>query len=667
MIEVFFLGEWRPGLVANTNARGEVLAEYEFAGGSQQRVFKQTEVRFAYESGALVRARFWSDQSGKFRTKAALLKIMDDNSVMLRKPDMTELTIPLSSLSETDQKFVKSLLKSGGPTALTGPEPPLLENFGGSGVFGSFAATFGGAGSKPAALVADPIPSYLRLKQGGAAFPLEDFFDRLGAILPVGGPDALLLAAIENGTPSKNLPTRLLWASLAKQKIQGRQLLPPSEVVLDYHPTTRRLLTFTWIEGEGLPGRGTAALTLWEVAPTDKQCKPIVRWNADSGEGGLHEPWARIIDGNTVVQRYKKQEYVAWDTSAKQVKYRVAQESFFAPLATLSGGRKYLFIPEDNGVRVLEAATGSLVSTLPAANGASGVAVSEDGRQAAVLEDNVLLVWDLTNPDAQPQRHQAEAIGTPFSADLYWVGPERVMADQGGFGQVLFSVKTGISLWNYRFDMSAVREDRGRRLREIVDKHLVYGATVSAGSQRGLAVGAVLLPGPNVNEVEAKTVAESLYIIKPGTEVRVQVQTGEHDVRVSKALLAEIEKNGWKLNDSAKVVLTAEMKQGETQQVTYSSGPFGRGDQQTVSITPFISSLQLKMGEAVIWSSGTSTGAPPFVWLKEGQTLQGEVSRWQNPDPGFFERVDIPEKILDPAKRRGLGTTEVTNRGLIPK
>jgi len=43
------------------------------------------------------------------------------------------------------------------------------------------------------------------------------------------------------------------------------------------------------------------------------------------------------------------------------------------------------------------------------------------------------------------------------------------------------------------------------------------------------------------------------------------------------------------------------------------------------------------------------------------------VNRWQRPNVDFFEKIDIPEKLLDPTKRNGIGATQVTNRGLIPR
>ncbi len=667
-IEVLHLGSWLPATVVKTNQRGDVLAEFEFASNTRQEAFKPANVRYAYEAGALARARTWSDGAGKFKVKAALIEIGDEK-ITLRKPDKTEIKVTISKLSDSDQQFLKKLQKGAGGPAARPPQPPPLEDFeGGAGGNDSFATFGDDAGN--AALEPDPLPADLKLKQGGVGFPTEDFFDRLGAVLAVGGKDAWVLAGVENGTPGKALPTRLYWASLARQKIEGRQLLPPGESVLDYHDPTHRVLTFAHVAADGSEGgeKETAALTLWEASPTDKQAKPLVRWKADSGERGHHEPWARIIDADVVLQRWKKQELVGWDTTAKQVRYRLTQASFFAPFPALSGGRKYIFLPEDKGVRIFESATGHLVSTLPAENGAAGVAISDDGCRAAVLSQNALTVWDLKDTSAPPQHYQAETIGTRFRADLFWVGDERVMADSGHRGQVLFSLKHKLSLWNYKFDMNAIRESEGHRVREIVGQHLVYGATVGNGGRSGLAVGAVLLPGPKVDEAEKELDPESLIVIKAGTPVQLNVQAGEETARVQAALEEKIKKNGWILSPTAEAILVAEMKRGDQQTITYRVSGFGkRPSEQTATVTPYISTMRLTIGKQVAWQSGTSSGAPHSVTLKEGETVQAEVDRWQHPNVEIFEKVEIPARIIDPAKRDGLGTTEVTNRGLVVK
>src|SRR5687767_3866057 len=66
-IEVFMLGEWRPGKVVAVNARGQVLAEYEFAGRPHREAIAAANVRFVYEAGALAASRTYSDASGSFK------------------------------------------------------------------------------------------------------------------------------------------------------------------------------------------------------------------------------------------------------------------------------------------------------------------------------------------------------------------------------------------------------------------------------------------------------------------------------------------------------------------------------------------------------------------------------------------------------------------------
>ena len=86
------------------------------------------------------------------------------------------------------------------------------------------------------------------------------------------------------------------------------------------------------------------------------------------------------------------------------------------------------------------------------------------------------------------------------------------------------------------------------------------------------------------------------------------------------------------------------------------------GNEQTVTVTPHISTLRIEVGGNVAWQSGTRTGAPSIVTLQSVKTIQSEVDRWQRPNVEFFESVDIPERILDPSKRNGLGTTQGARR-----
>jgi hypothetical protein len=701
IVEVLYMSRWRQGTVVRGNARGMVLVDFDSGSGKEQGTFRRDQVRMAFETGALSPPHSWKDSEGNFLARAVVASI-DGDKVKLRKSNMKQITVSISSLSAEDQKFLKDLQKeedaqpakaapdnpdnserarmmpspkknAKAPAMAAGPQPPPVEQFDGCDSFGGWSVSMTNEPAKRQALEPDPVPSYLKLKQGGVGFPKIGFFEKIGAVLPIGGKDSWLLAAVEDGTPSDAQPTQLIWASLVRQKIGGRQLLPPREIVMDYYPPGHRLLTYGAVgnpqEHWGFDKQH--ALTLWEVLPTDKQVKPIVRWETPLQEHARDVLWARMVNSNIVVQRLSEQEIVAWDTENKKMLYRTKQESFFAPPPVLSGGRKYLFIPEDTQVRVLEAATGEGLLTLTG-DQASGVAVTEDGRRVAVLSENAVAIWDLTNPNVPPQRCKAESIGTPFHATLTWVGEDRLMVSTI-HNLVLFSIPLKMAIWNYTFSLEAKGEEDDRRMTDIVGGHLAYSASVWNRGQGGMVVGAVKLPGPDVEAAVASFNIEAITVLKPGMAVRLEVQAGEYTERVRAAVQKKIEANYWKIDPAASIVVLAEMTRGKTETVTYRITNMGIGIKregnktEQVSITPEISKITITIGEKVAWSSMTATGASPFVTLKAGETVQGEVSKWQKPNPDFFDGVKIPDRIIDPDRRQGLGSTAITTRGLIPK
>jgi hypothetical protein len=491
----------------------------------------------------------------------------------------------------------------------------------------------------------------------------------------------------------------LVWASLAQQKIKGQQSLPPFEVVLDYFPPGHRLLTYSAGSESTFAGGGkrAATLTLWEVLPTDKQVKPVVRWSVPSDEHGNDVVWARLVNKDIVIQRTAQHDLVAWDTAAKKMAYRTKEQSFFGRTPTLSGGRKYLFIPEDSHVRVLESASGNTVMSLPA-NQAAAVAISDDGIRAAVINNSTLTIWNLADPTAKPQTCRADTISSSADTTLEWVDAERLMAG-GSFGHLdLFSIPHQRVIWNYRFVMAGGHaRSRQGRTHAIVAGHLAYAAAVNpvldemlresaAGERRApripfgamenmenrrqklVVIGAAKLPGAKVDETVASLDPESLLILKPGMSVRLEVNAGADNQRVQAALERVIQKNNWKIDSAASVVVVAEMTRGEPQQITYVPEhlPF-RSEGQTVTVTPEISRVSVRVNNKIAWSAGTASGAPPRLNLRAGETVQQMAANWQKPNPAFFDSVQIPDRIYDPEKRNGLGTSGITTRGLMPK
>jgi hypothetical protein len=130
-VEVRFLGKWLLGTVVATNARGDVLAEYQFAGRAQRRAFKRTDVRRPHEAGALTPTRTWTDASGKFRIEAVLLSV-EGKQAKLRKPDMSELTVPIDKLAESDQRYIERMTKRGEAPGNAAGRPMALANSAGA-------------------------------------------------------------------------------------------------------------------------------------------------------------------------------------------------------------------------------------------------------------------------------------------------------------------------------------------------------------------------------------------------------------------------------------------------------------------------------------------------------------------------------------------------------
>ena len=113
-VEVFFLNEWQPGVVIATDKKGNARVEFEFAAAKQTQDFLRAAIRRPYENGAIVATRTYKDKSGKHSIVAAVIAITD-TEVRLRKSDMTEKDLPLTSLSDADQKYLQGLIKKGLP------------------------------------------------------------------------------------------------------------------------------------------------------------------------------------------------------------------------------------------------------------------------------------------------------------------------------------------------------------------------------------------------------------------------------------------------------------------------------------------------------------------------------------------------------------------------
>jgi hypothetical protein len=644
-IEYLWVSKWYPGTVLEVNSNG-VAIEYMWGSSPKREVVDSFKLRFAWEAKAITPMRFWSDESKKFRIRAVAIGLKD-GYVRLHKEDDTEISVPISKLSMTDQRFLSHAKAQAGPETAELPEVTLFQrNTAGWGASWNDATDLSGV--QP-----DIPPSFASVPMKGVGFAKGHFFEDLIRVEPIGGSDGWMVAGTVDS--HGDLPSRVLWASLTAGKLKRIQFLPNQERLTAIDPPNRLLLT---VHKDG------PRLTLWTADPTMDKATAIKSWiSISEDDWGSWNNWGAIVARNRVLHEWGKHQFVCWDTDQNQEAYRVDQESFFSARPTLSPGKRYLAMPEDKRVRVIESATGQTLASLDIEGGsAAGVGFSPDGSKLAILTRSQLAVWNFGAP-GPPERYRADTVGTPFTATVEWIDDNSLLIDRS----ILFDLRHELPVWNYTTKTFEVKKDSwGERTQTVLGGKLCYAVEVDHGQNDAFIIGAVELPGPGVRETVANLDQESLYIIHRGHPVSIEVKCGQYDSQVRESLMKQINDNGWVYDPSSDTVLSGEMGRSKTQTIEYKPMGGGSGSQR-VSVTPYFSTMKLTYNGQVAWQQGGGSGAPGVMFLKKGESAQARASEMQKPYPALFRNIDVPEKIFDPSKKKGLGTSLISSRGLTPQ
>lgn len=658
-VKVYAIGSWRDGVVLGQQGQ-RYGVEFEFAGRANQDLFDRKAIRIMCETEALDFARTWSSESGSFKVDAALKAIQGDKVVLI-KIDLDEVTVPLASLSKKDVAYVGKLKKfreaaiAQGQLPAETPALPEVETF--SDGFGESAMVMFGEGS---IAPLGTVPSFLStFTQSGTGFNLTRERQELVAIIPVGGPEQLVLVSVREDNffnQGVRFPSQLYWASLKQKKIVGTVFVTSEDYVLDYDPRSRIMISYNRGERQGFNDGGV--LTAWRLSPGDSKAEPLVRWNAKLG-WKLWSYYAKVINERIVLAKTDRQTYTAWDIVDKKVLYSIKARSFFDAQVVLTKDRQHLIIPEDGYVTVIKAATGELAFQLKCPNSVSGVNINDAGTKIAALTSDRLYVWELDGSDSRPISYNAPLIGNPFSARLYWLDDDHLLVE-GFLSQVLFRLSLELPIWSYEMDVwqKSLNDDPLRSM--VLNGHFFYTAqpNIFGGN---LAIGAVKLPGPSVQEVTSKIQKDHLYMLKPGIAVAIGTLNVSDPSAVRQWLEQKINANGWVLDNQATIRIDCEMGQLPARTETYSS-MMGRGDQSTsVTYSPYFASIKIIEDKRVLWQSGSSTGAPPIV---RGDDIQGQVTQMQVPQLQFFEQVQMPDRVIDPKYANGFGRSIFGLRGI---
>lgn len=628
------------------------------------------------EGGAKLRT--WSDKSGKFSVKARFVELKDDK-VTLEREDGKKVTLSIDKLNDADRKVAEELAAAAEDNPFepadenpfeatdepaddaTGDKPPAGESslkladadwsqvesivIGEPGRW-SLAPDAAPEIEKPASN--KPIILYSAVKSKGSEIgPFENvdglLFDRAHGQACV---------SIVNGHPGKPTEVGVQRVDLVQGKAQELLKLPAAVKPVDLDPSGRRILART--DMFLTPGRlPEPSVSVWELG--EKSLRQIRAWDPQDPDN-IHKVGpqiAQFVDANHVITVAFPGKLVLWDVAKSRAVYKFDLSASGVP--ALSANRKYLAAPVNNGMFVLDALTGKTLGKLSGGDPGmiSAVEFRPDGRRLAALSAQRLLVWDLDKGELYRDIYFPTALN---ATHIDWVAGGYVLLG----GDKLIDLERRIVLWQYQHDSG---HGFSRGYGELGGSFW-YALTSPDRKERGLF--RALLPHEEALKAANSLNPEQLLVVKPGAQVSlsVNVQGAPADQQtVTQALTEQLKRLGMSVASGGRLVLQATTETGKTEQVSYRS--FGRAfGNETASVTQQISRLKFVEDGKVVWEGVAASGAPGFLQMKEGQSLQDALAPYQKPNLKYFADVKLPEYIARPNEAGAYGASRLTHQGI---
>ena len=697
----FFTGDWIEGTVLEKRGAGW-LVEYRLSKEVpvMRDLFARNQIRKLCEADAIDFSRRWESSNGNFQIDAALKNFVGDlEEVILIKTDLKELQVKVSSLSAKDIAYLTKFYKSRGAAANIGALPAVIPDLPELTEFVLDSANtpnvlLGGDGDL-APLGA--LPSFLQtFQQAGVGFPKVRAEQKVVAMIPVGGPEQLVLVtANENSFFNEQAPfqSQGYWVSLKQKKVVNLVAVSPDSQPVDYDPRHKMLLTVRSLRFEGIEGimagliagedpaqpnenklletnvksalEGTGEYVLWRLQPGDSKVEPLIRWHAPMIDG-IFSPFAKIINDKVILAQVGRDTYQAWNLETKREIFTFKPSSPVPQNIVLTPDRQSIIVSEEKRVLVINAENGEMRFALPIPEElATAANVDSSGTKLAAVTTRFLYVWDLASKNREPIVYPAPLIGHPFHSRLDWVDDDHVLIE--GIGRrVLYRLSLKFPIWSYTMDDRHFNNDP--LISGAVGKLFFYMAEEAGGifSSGSVALGAVNLPGPRVDQLTEAAMGEdmqSMCVLKPGVHVDIKIGSVTDPEQVTQWLKEKIAAAGWVYQEGSSLEIQAEMGTLPTRDETYKQLG-GRGaNTNTISIsrTPYFASIRIVDRERLIWRAGSLSGIPFF---RSTDNLQNTIDEQQVPQLDFFRRVEFEPVVLDPEYSNGFGVSKFGAKGI---
>lgn len=597
--------------------------------------------------------RLWTDGSGKFQVRAALIE-QTDSAARLRTADGREITVPLERLSQADQDYLKSLsvpadnpFAGGTPMregavaaaapAITDAPATLREGSESKSVGEEMALPGTGttldlsAAPSDEPFTPDPQPAAAALPAAAVALASIDPYDKVSMPVPARVAEGGFLVSIgrnKSGSPQETRG-RIYSVNAASKKSELVWDHPRAVSVLDYDPSSRRTLLVDKLDQSQRGGE----LVMVQDLETGNG-KPLYRRILPgAGQPGF-EPqveWARLLSGSHAAAIVNGVLYV-WDLPAAKLLYRVERIRAGEP-PVFSGNQCYMAVPQSGKAVIVETATGKVRKSLEIGSTLTpGVAFHPDGRLLATCFMNQYRVWDCVENKVVSEATTTDHLG---SHPIHWIGPRLFLAASGD----AVHLDLGMSVWRYRVSLAT--------------EPIVVGKTlVTATTSDNCVLTSVMIPNSSAEKSIDRLMraGDAAMLVRPGESVAIAVEASApvDQVEIKQSLAEAAEKAGWKVNSRAPITLVAKIGRGKTQQLQFRSMEIGDQTVSSAQLTPFTAELEIRRGTTVLWTRSTTNRIPFMFHLQQGETVQDAVKRYEKPDAGFFARLDLPPRIPKP-------------------
>jgi hypothetical protein len=600
--------------------------------------------------------RKWADSTGQFTVDAAFVSEAG-GTVTLKRADGRTIQIPLARLSDADKAHILELQAS----MATSPFQVLDDPTGAAPLANQPKVV---EVDLTAAREVNPAPTSGEWKFDAPAaatfsFPASyppvsyprtgDKYERITTSVPSQRVLLTFSRRDKEKYPDENLQIvcRYVLADLAHGKSLSFDVGPLDSTMqaVALNDEGNRAITRRSVWGFGKSDR----LEHWEFTP--EGATRLLQWVPyhKSGGGNRDIKWVQYLQGDRVVTVSGGGSLVVWDVTTATPVYRFGIKGGSTP--GISPDRRYICYSRGDDIGVLDVDKGEVVAAQNA--GASltwpNLRFNPTGTKIACLDHTRLRVWDFLTGELlvdAPKR------GLPHGG-FRFISDNHLLIS----GQALFDIKNQLVIWSYKGAGAA--EEFGEFTCFVAD---------GRGSNTGLIM-LERLPQPVVTETLAKAMEDpDFWVLTKGTTVRLDLsglQDSSQQDMVRAALTKKLGEQGCQVGDNGTIDLVASLKESEKKkQVSYGRafGPFARGA-VPYNVREFISKLSFVYQGETAWEQ-TGTNIPSSFSLKDDEAITDAIKRFEKPNYGWFEKVELPLVLRKPTGESTLGTTQVTTAGL---